>query len=106
LDNQLQPVFRPFRDLLYSYHREGMDTMTEDAAASRRLVAAQIEKLKSVHQAKPASYNLQVFFNAKYNELVELFKQGDPQEKTKVFNTLQIIDPGHISQYQGIMRDS
>jgi hypothetical protein len=37
---------------------------------------------------------------------VELFKQGDPQEKTKVFNTLQIIDPGHISQYQGIMRDS
>jgi hypothetical protein len=106
LDNQLQPVFRPFRDLLYTYHREGMDTMTEDAAASRRLIAAQIEKLKSVHQAKPASYNLQVFFNAKYNELVELFKQGDPQEKTKVFNTLQIIDPGHISQYQGIMRDS
>lgn len=106
LDNQVQAVFRPFRDLLYYYHREGFDIMTEDAAAARRVIAAQLDKLKTVHQAKPASLNLQVFFNAKYNELVELFKQGDPQEKAKVFNTLQILDPGHISQYQGIMRGS
>ena len=59
-----------------------------------------------MHQAKPASYNLQVFFNAKYNEIVEIFKQADPAEKTKLFNTLQIIDPGHISQYQNMMRGS
>jgi len=106
LDNQVQAVFRPFRDMLYSYHRVGMDTMTEDAAATRKTIAASIEKLKSVHQAKPASYNLQVFFNAKYNELVEIFKPADPAEKTKIFNTLQILDPGHISQYQNMMRGS
>lgn len=106
LDNQLQAVFRPFRELLYNYHRLGMDTMTEDVAAARRTIATQIEKLKPVHQVKPASYNLQVFFNAKYNELVELFKKAEPAEKSKVFNTLQIIDPGHISQYQNIMRGS
>ncbi len=106
LDNQVQAVFRPFRDLLYSYHREGMDSMSEDVAAARRNIAAAIEKLRTVHQAKPSSYNLQVFFNAKYNELVELFKMGEAQEKSKIFNTLQIIDPGHINQYQNIMRGS
>ena len=106
LDNQVQAVFRPFRDLLYSYHREGMDSMSEDVAAARRTIAAAIEKLRSVHQAKPSSYNLQVFFNAKYNELVELFRMGEAQEKSKIFNTLQIIDPGHINQYQNIMRGS
>ncbi|MEZ4740120.1 MAG: DUF4835 family protein [Flavobacteriales bacterium] len=106
MDNQVQAVFRPFRELLYDYHRIGMDTMTEDAAAGRRVFATGIEKLKTVHQAKPASYNLQVFFNAKYNELVEIFKPADPSEKTKLFNTLQIIDPGHISQYQNMMRGS
>jgi hypothetical protein len=106
LDNQVQAVFRPFRDLLYSYHREGMDSMSEDVAAARRIIAAGIEKLRSVHQVKPSSYNLQVFFNAKYNELVELFKMGESQEKSKIFNTLQIIDPGHINQYQNIMRGS
>ncbi|MCB0763557.1 MAG: DUF4835 family protein [Flavobacteriales bacterium] len=106
LDNQLQSVFRPLRDLLYTYHRNGMDAMTEDAAAGRKVIAEQIEKLKTVHQAKPASYNLQVLFNAKYQELVELFKPAEPAEKSKLFNTLQIIDPGHISQYQNMMRGS
>ena len=106
IDNQMQAVFRPFRELLYAYHRSGMDTMAEDAAAARKTIAAAIEKLKTVHQAKPASYNLQVFFNAKYNELVEMYKLADPQEKSKIFNTLQILDPGHISQYQNIMRGS
>lgn len=106
LDNQLQAVFRPFRELLYSYHRTGMDVMSEDAAAARRTIAAGIEKLKSVHQAKPASYNLQVFFNAKHLELVEIFKVAEPGDKSKLFNTLQILDPGHISQYQNMMRGS
>ncbi len=106
LDNQVQAVFRPYREMLYNYHRVGMDTMAEDAANTRRVIAAAIEKLKTVHQAKPASYNLQVFFNAKYNELVEIFKPADAAEKTKLFNTLQIIDPGHISQYQNMMRGS
>lgn len=106
LDNQLQAVFRPFRELLYSYHRTAMDAMTEDAAAARRTIAAGIEKLKTVHQAKPASYNLQVFFNAKFQEIIEIFKPADPADKSKLFNTLQIIDPGHIGQYQGMMRGS
>lgn len=106
MDNQVQAVFRPYRDLLYNYHRLGMDVMTEDAAAARKSIAAQIEKLKTVHQAKPASYNLQVFFNAKFQELVELFKPAEQAEKAKLFNTLQIIDPGHISQYQNMMRGS
>ena len=106
IDNQVQAVFRPFREMLYNYHRIGMDTMGEDAAATRKTIAAAIERLKTVHQAKPASYNLQVFFNAKYNELVEIFKAADPADKTKLFNTLQIIDPGHISQYQNMMRGS
>ncbi|MDQ3100189.1 MAG: DUF4835 family protein [Bacteroidota bacterium] len=106
MDNQVQAVFRPFREMLYSYHREGMDTMTEDVLASRKVISSGIEKLKTVHQAKPASYNLQVFFNAKHLEIVDIFKAADPQEKTKLFNTLQIIDPGHISQYQNMMRGS
>jgi hypothetical protein len=106
LDNQLQGVFRPFRELLYGYHRQGMDVMHEDVVEGRKTIATGLEKLKTVHQAKPASYNLQVFFNAKYNELVEIFKAAEAQEKSKIFNTLQIIDPGHINQYQNIMRGS
>ena len=62
--------------------------------------------IRSVHQAKPSSYNLQVFFNAKSDEIVDLFKPVPAQEKSRLFTTLQIIDPGNISKYQNMMRGS
>lgn len=106
IDNQLQAVFRPLRECLYEYHRNGMDMMSSDAATAQQAIAAAIEKLKPVHQAKPASYNLQVFFNAKSDELLQVFKPVAPAEKTRIYNTLQIIDPGNISKYQQMMKGS
>lgn len=99
-------MFRPLRELLYTYHREGFDQMSKDPVAARKKIAASIEKLRTVHQAKPSSYNLQVFFNAKHQEVVNLFKASDPQEKSKILNTLSLIDPGHIQQYQKIVSGS
>lgn len=106
IDNQLQAVFRPLRELLYTYHRNGFDQMSKDPANARKAIAASIEKLRTVHQAKPSSYNLQVFFNAKYNELVDLFKPADPQEKSKILTTLSLVDPGHIQKYQKMVSGS
>lgn len=106
IDNQLQAVFRPFRECLYDYHRLGMDQMAASPTDAQKAITAAIEKLKSVHQAKPSSYTLQIFFNAKSNEIVEIFKPVPPTEKNKLYNTLQIIDPGNISKYQGMMRGS
>ena len=106
IDNQLQAVFRPLREFLYTYHRSAFDQMGSDPANARKTIAAALEKLRTVHQAKPSSYNMQVFFNAKHQELVNLFKPGDPQEKSKVLNTLSLIDPGHIQQYQKMVSGS
>lgn len=106
VDNQVQAVFRPFRQCLYSYHRLGMDLLHENIQDGRTAIAAAVEKLRTVHQAKPASYNLQIFFNAKGPELVELFKPVPAQEKTRLFTTLQIVDPGNIGRYQEMMRGS
>lgn len=107
IDNQQQAVFRPLREFLYTYHRLGFDIMNTDPTNGRKAIAMAIEKLKTVHQAKPSSYNLQVMFNAKYSEVIELFKgSSDVQERAKVYNTLQIIDPGHINQYQNMIKGS
>jgi hypothetical protein len=106
LDNQQQAVFRPLREFLYNYHRKGFDVMSTDVAGGRAAIAAALEKLRPVHQVKPSSINLQVVFNAKYDELVNLYKQSEMQEKSKVFNTLQLIDPGHIQKYQGMLKTS
>jgi len=106
IDNQIQAVFRPFRECLYNYHRYGLDVMSTNLEDGRKAIGDAIEMLRSVHQAKPSSYNLQVFFNAKSDEIVDLFKPVPAQEKSRLFTTLQIIDPGNISKYQNMMRGS
>ncbi len=106
IENQQQAAFRPLREFLYNYHRNGFDKMSTGLPAARKAAADAIDKLKAVHQVKPSSINLQVLFNAKYDELVNLFKPDDPEEKNKVYNTLQIIDPGHITQYQKMVQGS
>jgi hypothetical protein len=106
LENQQQAVFRPVREFLYNYHMNGMDKLATDPVNARKSMSTAIEKLKTVHQAKPASYNLQVLFNAKGNEIVEVFKPADPADKVKLMNTLQVIDPGNISRYQNMMKGS
>ncbi|MBL8003414.1 MAG: DUF4835 family protein [Flavobacteriales bacterium] len=106
LDNQQQAVFRPLREFLYNYHINGMDILAKDPSTARKNMLAAIDKLKTVHQAKPASYNMQVVFNAKGNELVEVFKPADPADKTKLINTVSVIDPGNIARYQNLMRSN
>lgn len=106
LDNQQQAVFRPLREFMYTYHLNGMDILAKDPANARKTMLTSIEKLKTVHQAKPASYNMQVVFNAKGNELVEVFRNADPAEKTKLLNIVSVIDPGNIAKYQNMMKGS
>ena len=78
--------------------------MYEELEDGRTKIFQSLEGLKTVHQMKPASYNLQVFFNAKSDEVVKLFSKAPTTQKTKLFNTLQVIDPGNISKYQEIVR--
>jgi len=45
---------------------------------------------------------MQMFFDAKYAEVVKIFSGGLPDEKTKSVTLLQKIDPSHGIQYQKI----
>jgi hypothetical protein len=50
---------------------------------------------------------LQFFFNAKADEIVNIFavpmsKQEDKDQKTALVETLNLIDPSRISKYQKI----
>jgi len=51
---------------------------------------------------KPLSFNMQVFFNAKADEIINIFSGAFPDEKSKVVNTLNLIDPTNSNKYQKI----
>jgi hypothetical protein len=99
VENQLQPVFQGIRDCYYQYHREGLDIMSEKVDQGRANVLKSIDLLVPVYNNRPASFNMQLFFNAKGDEIVNIFSQALAEEKTKAVEKLMQIDPANTTKY-------
>lgn len=102
VENTLQPLFKGIRECMYSYHMEGLDLMQGNVEEGRAGVLKSLDYLVAVARARPASYNMQLFFNAKRDEIVSIFKGATPEEKTKVMELLSIVDPAGTTKYSKI----
>ena len=103
VDNILQKVFEPLREAMYVYHREGLDVMYSDIATGRKRILEALEKLEEVHQVKPLSFNVQLFFTAKWEELAGIFSEAPPDEKQAFVDLAKKLDPTHTSKYKEIL---
>lgn len=106
VENTLQPLFKGIRDCMYQYCKNGLDIMWEKPDEGRTNVLKALELLKPVYAARPASFNMQVFFNSKTNELIDIFKGGTPDEKTKSVEILTLVDPAHTTKYLQIQESA
>lgn len=99
VENILHNSFKPMRKCLYDYHRNGLDMMYKNVNLGRSKVAQSIDQLKRVHQLRPLSYNMQIFFLAKSDEIVNIFSEAPSTEQNRVYATLELIDPGNLNKY-------
>jgi hypothetical protein len=102
INNLLDASFVPLRECYYNYHRKGLDVMVDNKEAGRIAIAESIENLKKIHGIKPLSFNMQIFFNAKVDEVINIFSGAFTDEKVKIVNTLNEIDPTNANKYAKI----
>jgi hypothetical protein len=102
-ENLNNPVFKPLREMIYTYHRKGLDMMSDKKDDAVNLIAESIESLKPLHNDKPGSYLMQTMLYSKADEIVNVFSTAFPDVKTRMLNTLNEIDPANGTKYQGIM---
>lgn len=99
VENMLSQTFRPVRNCLYSYHRKGWDMIYEDLEKARLTMADALIEMRQTHRIRPSSYNLQLFFLAKSDEILQLFGPAPTPERTRLLPVLKQMDPGNISKY-------
>jgi hypothetical protein len=104
VENIITQSFKPLRDLAYNYHRKGMDKMFSDLTESRGVMTAALLELNTIHKIKPSSYNMQVFFYAKADEIISIYKPLPAPEKQPIYELLKKLDPGNISKYEKMMQ--
>lgn len=104
VENLLAGNFSPLREAYYQYHRLGLDKMYDDVNSGRNNITSSLELIQKVHQSKPLAYATQIFFQGKSNEIVNIYSEAATQEKTRVYNILQKVDPGNISKYNKLKK--
>lgn len=104
IQNLLDDKYSQIREFMYKYHRLGLDRMAEKPVDGRDEIAEDLKLLQQVYRAKPDPYMylLQVIFDAKNDEFVNVFSESVPDEKTRVAQILKEIDPANLTKYQKI----
>lgn len=104
IENALSARFKPLRKTYYEYHRKGMDMMQQNMQRARTTITNSLKSLKQVHDLNPSSYNMQAFFNAKMQEVVNMYKEAEPNEISEVTELLITIDPGNANNYEKLRK--
>lgn len=99
VENMLSQTFRPVRSCLYHYHRKGWDLVFDGVEDARLTMADALIEMRQTHRIRPSSYNLQLFFLAKSDEILQLFGPAPTPEKQRLLPVLKQMDPGNISKY-------
>lgn len=101
----LDPRYEGVRKAYYTYHRQGLDQLTDNVVKGRSGVLKALKQVKEAHGNEPNSFVQRLFFTAKHEEIIKLFQEAEPAEKNEVIPLLQEIDPANISDYDRIKSD-
>ncbi len=106
VENLMNDRYQGVRQCMYNYHRLGLDVMVQKTNEGRSTIAESLRLLQQVHRDKPGSFLMQLFFDAKGDELVKIFSESFPDEKNRVVQILTEIDPSNSSKYTKIREAS
>lgn len=104
VENLLNKAYSGVRSCNYRYHRLGLDVMSEKAPDGRSVIAESLKSIQKVFRARPSLYLLQIFFDAKSDEMVNIFSQSTPDEKNRVSVILNECDPSNGNKYEKILK--
>jgi hypothetical protein len=99
IENLLNPSYVEMRKFLYEYHLKGMDVMSENVEGARIDIGKSIKYFQNVYDKRSGLYLLQVMIQTKRDEIINIYKEATPMEKTNMLNIMKAIDPANGTRY-------
>lgn len=94
----------PIRDMLYEYHRLGLDQMVVTVDKGRATVTHTLENLAKIYDVAPMSVCLTMFRNAKLDELINIYSKANMTEKETVYEMLYQVYPSESTRLEEIKK--
>lgn len=104
IKNVLNKEYEGVRQFIYDYDINGLDKMESRIGEARTSMVESLRMVQEVYRRKPDPfmYYIQVVMESKSDELVNIFSEAFPEEKSRVIQILTEIDPGNQAKYEKI----
>jgi len=105
IENLTNSRMENIRSGIYDYHRLALDTFGDTPDESREIIVESLEKIRTVRRSYPNSILVIAFLDAKSDELINIFSDGNIQVRRKAYDILAAIDPSQASDYEQIIKN-
>jgi hypothetical protein len=102
INDILSPTYASFREALYQYHIGALDRMADNQKEGKEKAIAAINTLAQVSKVRPNAFVTRIFFDAKSDEVVQIFSGGPMVTMTDLVATLNRISPMNSSKWSRI----
>ena len=93
---------KEFRDLLYTYHVNGLDLMHENILKSKENISNSIISLQKMNRRTPNSLLIKVFFDTKSDEIKDVFSSGPKINTDNLSQQLNRLAPFFSAKWRNI----
>lgn len=104
LSSYTQPSTSMIRQLLYDYHRKGLDEMVTAPDKGRAVITESLNAIQQIYKADPMSAALSIFRDSKLDELVNVYSKAPQTERETVYKLLQPIYPAENDRLEKIRK--
>ena len=99
-ENQTAPIHQ----MLYDYHRMGLDQMVVTVDKGRSTITHTLENLAKIYDVAPMSVCLTMFKDAKLDELINIYSKANMTEKENVYEMLYQVYPSETNRLDNIKK--
>ncbi|UZH55307.1 DUF4835 family protein [Salinimicrobium tongyeongense] len=103
LNANLLSNYSGYRQAMYNYHRHGLDVMHMAPQEGKEAVAEAIMNLRQMNSRRPNSLLLRTFFDAKADEVEQIFSGGPSVNTREVVEALNNLAPTFSEKWSNIV---
>ena len=102
IDDLMSNTYREYRVAMYNYHRKGLDILGDNNSTGKQVIAGTMKLFETMQKRRPNAFLIQTFFDAKSDEIQNIFSDGPKVDIVKLKETLNKIAPYYSSTWNDI----
>lgn len=104
MENLRNQQFASFREGFYNYHRLALDNLTTQPAESRKIISEYLESVRMLNTLRPSATLVNLFFDAKTEEIVNVFSDASKKEREAVYKICSGISPDKTEMLRRLLQ--